>query len=158
MKLIGRSALEWTAKAVVGTTLAFVALACGPYGSYRVVKTQPHTAGEVALQGDRQLAHQKAEQYMTSECSGGYDIVEEGEAVTGSTSRSNADSTKQKDIFGQKVNNTQTSTRSTDTTEWRVKYKCKGAGDAPPSEKAATPAPDAPAKPSSAIKQIVVRF
>lgn len=154
MKTMLDSALGLGAKAMVGGLLALAALACGPYGNYRVVKTQPHKAGEVALEGDRALARQKAEAYMTSECSGGYEIVEEGEEVTGSQSSSSSNTQPTKDIFGRKTQSTQTSTNTVNTREWRVKYKCKD-GEAPPSEKAATPAD--PQK-KSQIREVVVRF
>lgn len=151
----------WAAKAMVGTTLAIVALACAPQGGYRVVQKVPSQGGEVALTGyDQNMARQKANDYMKAECGGGFDIVEEHEEVTGQTSQTSGDSNtrKEKDLFGKPVKHTSTdqTTTTQNTKEWRLKYKCKG--DAPPSEKASTPADPAAPKTSSQIHELVVRF
>ena len=120
--------------------LAASLMACAPQGSFREVKVA-QGGGEVALEGDRALAHQKAEDYMKSKCQAGYTILEEGEATVGtdtSTSSSSSGARTHGFTIGRR-NQTESSTR--DATEWRVKYQCKDASPAP----AAGPAAASPA-------------
>ena len=91
------------------------------HGDYRVVKTVPY-AGEVALSGPQQEAHEKAEWYMASRCSAGYGILEGGEAVVRQNAVQQTRNTLT--LFGP-AQNTQSST--TEKREWRIKYQCKGA-------------------------------
>jgi hypothetical protein len=132
-------------------------VACAPQGSFREVKVA-QGGGEVALEGDRALAHQKAEDYMKSKCQAGYTILEEGEATVGtdsSTSSSTSGGVRAHGItFGRSKSN-QTSTR--DATEWRVQYQCKDAGT-PPAPGATAPAPAAGASLSSPSNERVAEI
>lgn len=66
-------------------------------GSYRVL-SEAKSGGTVALEGAHDSAREKAEGYMRSQCPNGYEVVEEGEAVSeGGASR-----------------------------EWRLSYRCTG--------------------------------
>lgn len=91
-------------------------------GSYRVVR-KTATGGEVALeqQGTMGQSHEKAVEYIASQCPSGYEIVEEGEAVIGSDTT--AQSADGRDIFGRNVNRSASTT--TEKREWRIKYQCK---------------------------------
>ena len=114
---------------VVFSLLAGSLVACAPQGSYREVKVA-QGGGELALEGDRALAHQKAEDYMKSKCQAGYTILEEGEATVGTdttTSSSGSGVRAHGVTFGHKSNTS--STR--DATEWRVQYQCKDAAGSP---------------------------
>lgn len=128
--------------------LACLALGLAACSSFRVVKVTP-TGGIVALQGDRDAAHAKAEKYMASRCPDGFKILEEGEVPIGSTTEGSA--TKGRDLFGLKT--VDTSSTTTEQTEWRVTYQCKSAAPAAPAGSAA-PAPAssgaAPAAPAPA--------
>jgi hypothetical protein len=107
--------------------IVFAALALAACsGSYRVVK-KTQAGGEVALVGPQESAREKADEYMRTQCPAGFDIVEEGEAVVGSTTTARtADGGK--NIFGQKTSTT--TADSTDKREWRIKYQCKNAAPA----------------------------
>lgn len=144
-------------KAMVGIGVAgLLATAVVGCSSYRVVQKTPDS-GVLALQGDRNAAHEKAEQYMASQCPGGYDIVEEGEAVVGSTTQQQTSGGKT--FFGAPALNT--TSNSHDTTEWRVKYKCKGAasgGESAPTEKASPPSGGGSPQQSSEIREIIIRI
>jgi hypothetical protein len=121
---------------VASMTSLFALVACAG-ASYRVVKKTPE-GGVVALAGSRDEAHSLAEGYMKSQCPGGFDVVEEGEAVIGEDSKS---ATKPS-LFTIGQN---TATSTTQKTEWRINYKCKGAagGDE---------------KKTSGIRSFVVRY
>jgi hypothetical protein len=93
---------------------AFLLTGCS---SIRVVK-KTQDGGVVALQGVQSDARQKADEYMRSQCSGDYEVVEEGEAVVGSDTTSRQTS----GFLGP-----QTQSKSTDRSEWRITYKCKNA-------------------------------
>ena len=126
----------------ISSLLALAAVACGPQGSYREVKVA-QGGGELALEGDRALAHQKAEAYMQTKCAAGYDILEEGEATVGTdtTTSSSGGGVRVRShgvSFGKRPSS-ESSTR--DATEWRVKYQCKGAAATPAAPAAAAPAP-----------------
>ncbi len=133
---------------------ALSAVACG---GIRVVRVTP-SGGVLALQGDQTKARQKAEDYMASRCTNGYDILEEGEAVVGQTTSGSANTYGS---GGRRYGSSFTtmSSSSQDVREWRVTYQCKGAApEAPPA--AATPG--APANPPTTskgeIETVVVRF
>jgi hypothetical protein len=96
------------------------------HGNYRVVKTVPN-AGEVALVGPQEEAHQKAEGYIAGRCPSGFDILEEGEAVVGQTSSSHTRAYGP-GRFAAASEHTEAST--TDKREWRIKYQCKGGAPA----------------------------
>ena len=118
--------------------LAASLVACAPQGSFREVKVA-QGGGEVALEGDRALAHQKAEDYMKSKCQAGYTILEEGEATVGTdTSTSSSSGARAHGFTIGRRNQSESSTR--DATEWRVKYQCKDAAPAPAAGPAAAPA------------------
>lgn len=113
------------------------------HGNYRVVKTIPN-AGEVALEGPQEEAHQKAEGYMATRCPSGYDILEEGETVVGQ----NATSETRRGSTALIIPTTQTQSSTTDKREWRIKYQCKGA----------TPAASNGAGAQGKIEEVIVRF
>lgn len=98
------------------TTFVALALVTG-CSSIRVVKKTPD-GGIVALQGAQDGAREKAEQYMSGQCPGGYDVVEEGEAVSGSETTAETHKTFLGPV---------TEAKTKDTHEWRITYKCKGA-------------------------------
>lgn len=120
--------------AVIVAAIGSVALgACTPYGNARTVR-ETKTGGEIALEGAREIAQKKAEDAMVAKCAGGYEIDEAGESVVGQAT--NADTqVKRPTLFVAPGSNTQSTSR--DVTEWRIKYHCKGAEAAEPSEKAA---------------------
>lgn len=117
--------------------LAIVAVVCASgcsLGNYRVVK-KTQSGGEIALLGVRDEAQEKANAYMASVCAKGFTILEEGEAVVGTTGEART---------GRGAFNTvSTQTETHDKTEWRIKYQCKDAPDA---------------KASGAIHELTVRF
>ncbi|MBX3211122.1 MAG: hypothetical protein KF850_03750 [Labilithrix sp.] len=82
----------------LGVALALVALFMGGCGSYRVL-SEAKSGGTVALEGAHDGARSKAERYMRAQCPGGFEIVEEGDAI-GSDGASR---------------------------EWRISYVCTGA-------------------------------
>jgi hypothetical protein len=98
----------------------------------RVVKASK-SGGEIALIGDREGAMEKAREEMARTCGGpnNYEVIEEGEAVIGEVTSGEA----HRNLLGGVSGTSET----TQKTEWRVKYACKGAAPAAP------PANDAPA-------------
>jgi hypothetical protein len=118
---------RFLALGVVAGLLATQTMACS--GTYRVVK-KTSSGGELALVGPPESAREKANGYMQSQCAQGFDIVEEGEAVVGSTTTART-SDGGKNIFGRPTQTT--SADSTDKREWRIKFQCKGAAAAPAS-------------------------
>jgi hypothetical protein len=141
---------------IVFGLLAGGLVGCAPQGSFREVKVA-QGGGEVALDGDRPLAHQKAEDYMRSKCQAGYTILEEGEATVGSdtsTSSSTSGARSHGFTIGRSKSN-QSSTR--DATEWRVKYQCKDAS-APAAAGGAAPPPPAGASLSSPSNERVAEI
>jgi hypothetical protein len=50
-------------------------------GSIRVIR-EAKGGGTVALEGSHDGARAKAERYMSSQCTGGWDIIEEGDATS----------------------------------------------------------------------------
>jgi hypothetical protein len=91
-------------------------------GSIRVVKKTPD-GGIVALAGDQGEARKKADDYMTSQCGGPYEIVEEGEAVIGEVNSAESRPTG----FG----TVRTNGSSTQKTEWRLTFRCKARAGQP---------------------------
>ncbi len=127
-----------TVRAVGICSVALVSLAgCS---SIRVVKTTPE-GGVLALQGSQDGAREKAVAYMQEKCSSGYDVVEEGEAVIGENTQGNAS----RGLF----NSVNTSSTSTQKTEWRITFKCKGGAGA---------SSDTSGKTSGQLQTVVVRF
>lgn len=124
------------------SAIALSSLGLAGCGTYRVVRRTPN-GGEVALQGTPGKAHEAADQYMASQCPGGYDIVEEGEAVIGSETQ--AQTTRDKNVWGRPVQRTTEST--TEKSEWRIKYQCKEAA-----------VNGVALRPQAEIRELVVRF
>lgn len=121
--------------------LVGLAVALGGCGSIRVVK-KTQAGGEVALVGSQDKAREKAAEYMQAQCPSGYDVLEEGEAVVGSTM-----SGQQQNgigVFGRPTTTMNATTE--DKREWRIKYQCKGAPGAAPEQKAAE------------VRDLVIRF
>ena len=92
--------------------------------STRVVKQRPGKSGIIMVRegmiGD---ARSEAKSIMKRNCGHKRPIViEEGEAVVGSSTRGTARTGK--GLFGLKTTRGRSKTRN--VTEWRVKYKCKG--------------------------------
>ncbi len=99
----------------VASILSLSSLVTG-CGSIRVVK-RTQDGGIVALAGSQSEARKKADEYMTGQCGGGYEIVEEGEAVIGEVSSAESRPTR----YG----TMQTQGSSTQKTEWRLTFRCK---------------------------------
>ena len=130
----------------IGVVFLAFGFGCAPVGNYRVVKVTKG-AGELAFAGDKAVAREKANAYMTEQCAGAYDIVEEGEAVIGENAH--ADRT----FFGG-VQST-----STQKTEWRIKFACKSGAATPVGGPAATPAATPPAtRVSGQVHVIAIRY
>src|SRR5689334_8984588 len=127
----------------------------------RVVKASK-SGGEIALIGDREAAMEKARVEMERTCGGpqAYEVVEEGEAVVGEVSDSRGQATGGHTIFGDPAVRTSQHTETTQKTEWRVKYACKGAAQPPPAGN--PPAGNPPAAgtgtPTGQIHTVIVRF
>lgn len=125
----------------------------------RVVKASK-AGGEIALIGDREAAMEKARGEMERTCGGpgNYEVVEEGEAVIGEVSDSQGSARAGHGVFGPSVR-TSEHTETTQKTEWRVKYACKGAAQPPATN---PPAGGAPATtggtPSGQLHEVIVRF
>lgn len=139
--------------AIAAALIGSVALAaCTPYGNARTVR-ETKTGGEIALEGQREIAQQKADAAMAAKCPSGFEVDEQGEAVVGSSSDSQTQA-KRATLFSAPGSNTQTQSR--DVTEWRIKYHCKGAEEQP-AEKAA---PTEEAKPQQGREQhtLILRF
>ena len=86
----------------------------------------------MALLGERALARQKGEAEMARTCGAGkYEVLEEGEAVIGSVAETQGSSltSNSKTIFNVPALRTSgaSTTETTQKTEWRLKYTCKGA-------------------------------
>lgn len=127
----------------LSSILLFSSLCACTLGTYRVVQVAPGT-GEVALTGLESDARPRAEQYMASQCPGGYDIVEQHEVIVGQDETSSTQTSTDKK--GREHSETKTSTE--DRREWHMRYQCKPQGAA--TDKAAQPASSAPPAPSSA--------
>ncbi len=128
---------------ICSMTSVLALMGCAPASNFRVVE-KTSVGGVVALPSAQDMAREKAEQYMKSQCPTGYDIQKEAEAVIGSDTTQG----QQKASF---FSAPTAATSTTNKTEWRIEYKCKGA------------APDAPAdqnakKSTGAIQTVVVRY
>ncbi len=139
--------MKWNSiKLTIGTAILWFGAGCA-LGNYRVVKVVKG-GGELALVGSQGEAREKANAYMTQQCNGGYEVVEEGEAVIG-------ENTEAHRAF---LGGVQAS--STQKTEWRIKFACKG--EAAPATTPTTPgtpaAPAAPASPSAKIHIVSIRI
>lgn len=105
-------------------------VACTPTGDIRVVKTSK-TGGEMALIGVRDLARQKAEAEMARTCgANNFEVLEEGEAVVGQVEHSQGNAQNTRTIFGRPAVSTSSTSETTQKTEWRLKYSCKGSENA----------------------------
>ncbi|MBX3197813.1 MAG: hypothetical protein KF850_30760 [Labilithrix sp.] len=82
----------------LGVVLAVLTLFAAGCGSYRVL-SEAKTGGTVALEGAHDRARSKAESYMRAQCPGGFEIVEEGDAIASDGA----------------------------SREWRISYVCAGA-------------------------------
>jgi hypothetical protein len=61
--------------------IAFAGVVMSGCGSYRVL-SEAKGGGTVALEGSHDSAREKAESYMRLQCPGGYEVVEEGDALS----------------------------------------------------------------------------
>jgi hypothetical protein len=100
-------------------------LAGSACGTSRLVERNQY-GGTLALVGfDRQKAMQNAHVTMASHCGpGAYTIVQEGEHVTGSQTNERDETRKTKEGTVVKEGGTTTS----NTTEWRIVYRCNAPG------------------------------
>jgi hypothetical protein len=128
----------------IGCVLSFAAVGCG--SSFRVVEKSAGS-GVVAIPTAQDSAREQAEAYMKAQCPAGYDVQKEAEAVIGETTKGK----QQANFFGG-VNSSSTTTQKT---EWRIEYKCKDAAGAPPAAPAAS---GAPAKTSSETHVLIIRY
>jgi len=121
----------------------------------RVVRASK-AGGEIALIGDREAAMEKAREEMARVCGGpgNYEVVEEGEAVVGSVTDESGNATAGRGIFGNPTVRTNSHSETTQKTEWRVKYACKGA--TPPNVGA--PPTTTQGQPTGQIHTVIVRF
>jgi|GEM_PF-786058 len=95
----------------------------------RVVSVSPRRGGVIAIRqgifgGD---ARDQAESVMRSNCRGPFKIVKESEAVVGSVSNTQGQSTGQiNSNFDTNFNsNSSSTTTSSNVTEWRLTYVCR---------------------------------
>lgn len=108
-------------RSLIASFFAVSLMALNGCAAIRVVQRTP-TGGVVALEGDQEKAHEKAAEYMASQCPEGYQIVEEGEAVIGTQT---TEQSRRERVWGVPVKETRSET--TDKREWRVKYQCNSA-------------------------------
>ncbi len=66
---------------LTAVVLAVASLVLGGCGSYRVL-AEAKSGGTIALEGSHDSARAKAEGYLRTHCPGGYEVVEEGDAVS----------------------------------------------------------------------------
>lgn len=114
--------------------VSLLAVACTPIGNARIVK-ETKSGGEIALEGSREIAQQKADLAMNAKCPGGFEVDEAGETSVGSTTSSETQNRSSRSgiILGN-PSSSSTQQVSRELTEWRIKYHCKGTE---PEEKAA---------------------
>jgi hypothetical protein len=119
--------------------IAFLALAvlASSCATVREVRTKPGKGGELAVKEGMfgETADVKANRIMKQNCPKGFAITEKGEEVVGSktTHDSSTNTKKEKPKSGGIVEalsadsstDTSGSSETVNTTEWRVKYKCK---------------------------------
>lgn len=124
----------------------------------RVVRASK-SGGEIALLGDREQAMEKARVEMANTCGGpaNYDIVEEGETVIGTHTTTSEQTEAGRTWTGAPATRTTAAQDTTQKTEWRVKYACKGAPPDPAAAPAPAPAP-APMPQARVIHEVVVVF
>jgi hypothetical protein len=113
------------AKDGVLVLLVWCGLAVAGCGGYRVVEVHPGQGGVVAIYSQK-MPRDKVEEYMRQQCPTGYDVLGEGEAVTGSQSQGS--STAVAVGGGMAVGSSSSTSRN--VTEWRIQYKCKGTATA----------------------------
>jgi hypothetical protein len=125
------------------SVISLLALAgCGAGGTFRVVE-KTSAGGVVALPSAQDMGRQQAEQYMKTQCPGGYDVQKEAEAVIGSDT---TQGTQKAGFFSAPT----ATTTSVQKTEWRIEYKCKGGAPEAPA--------DQNAKKSSQVHTLIVRY
>ena len=91
----------------------------------RVVKKQPGKGGVLAIPNGFDggaNARIEAENMMSANCSGKYEITEEGETVVGQKGTATQSTRENQGGFFTSTSQVDTSTR--DLTEWRLTYKC----------------------------------
>ncbi len=112
------SCVKATVKAIAFLITLSVLVSCA---SARVVTVEPGQGGIIAVNPkDSSDAREKAVALMSENCRGKYKIVKEGEEVVGQTSQSQT--TAGRSLFNKAALNT--SSNSTNKTEWRITYKC----------------------------------
>lgn len=116
---------------VLGGVAMVAAVAATGCTGIRVVRVAKD-GGEIALLGFRDDAMQLAQAEMAQNCGGpgSYEIIEQGEVVVGQVSQTSGNSSTQAGRSWTGAPATYTSGNSSTTTsqrtEWRVKYACKG--------------------------------
>lgn len=138
----------------LGAVLGAVAALSG-CASIRVVKASKQ-GGVIALVGDREKAMELARTEMARTCGGpsNYDVQEEGEAVIGEVSDSSGRAHQTNGLFGPGVSSS-SHTETTQKTEWRVTYSCKGAAPAAP---AGAPTTTTDGKPTGQLHTLIIRY
>jgi hypothetical protein len=129
--------------------------------SIRVVRASPQ-GGEIALNGNREDAMEKARVEMQRTCGGPYTIIEEGEVVVGQQTQEQQTTEAGRTWTGRPATRTTGTSTTRDLSEWRVKYACGAAAPppagpppgAPPPNGAPPPAP----MPVGQIHELVVRY
>ena len=116
--------------------LSLLAFSLSGCATARVVTKQPGTGGVIAVSSEsNSSAREKAGDLMNENCgSGGYKIIEEGEAVVGSKSihhqHEYQDATTKTSMFGGALkaysggNDRSSQSETNQKTEWRITYKC----------------------------------
>lgn len=111
--------------------LAMSLVACS--GSVRVVNVAP-SGGELALEGEREMAHAEAESYMSRHCPRGHDVLHDGVEYVGTKSAATVP------LYGASAG-----WARANQTEWRLQYRCSGQPPAPQIVESPTPEPKAAA-------------
>jgi hypothetical protein len=111
--------------------LAVSLVACG--GSVRVVNVAP-SGGELALEGEREMAHAEAESYMSRHCPRGHDVLHDGMEYIGTKSAATVP------LYGASAG-----WARANQTEWRLQYRCSGQPPTTPAAESPTPEPKAAA-------------
>jgi hypothetical protein len=149
-----------TKRTAIFLSLAAGAMILGGCSGIRVVKAS-RSGGEIALLGNREDAMEKARMEMARTCGGPdqFDVVEEGEVVVGQVESTNSSA-----WGGRHYASGHSTTETSNKTEWRVKYACKGAAQPPPPAAPAAPPPGGdqgappPAPQGRIIHEVRVRF
>lgn len=105
----------------LAVAIGSLAISCA---SARSVTMQPGAGGVVAISPqDSEKARAKADALMSRTCRGkGHQVVEEGETVVGSKTKSESSSGPGSGFVSRQTSGT---SESRDLTEWRLKYVCK---------------------------------